>query len=70
MKLIVDRCEENFAICETEDRKMISIDIERLPEGVIEGDVLILEGDDLYIDNNAKQERKDYIEVLMDDLWE
>jgi len=70
MKLIVDRFEENFAICETEDKEMINIDIEKLPDGVIEGDILLLEDGVLYIDNKSRSEREDYIKELMDDLWQ
>lgn len=50
MKLMIDKFEGNYAVCETEDKKMINFDINKLPSGVKEGDVLILCGDDIKID--------------------
>lgn len=71
MKLIVDRFEEDFAICEGEDQVMVNIEISMLPEGVMEGDVLLLQDDDTYIiDHDERLEIEDRIEKLMDDLWE
>ena len=40
MKLIVDRIEENVAVCEKEDGKMIELPAEILPEGAGEGAVI------------------------------
>ena len=40
MKLIVDRIEENIAVCEKEDGKMIEIPAQLLPEGAGEGAVI------------------------------
>lgn len=45
--LIVDRLENGFAICETEEQKMISLPLDRCSGRVREGDVLI-ESDGLY----------------------
>lgn len=70
MKLIIDRFEGEYAICETEDGKIINIKRNEIPEDAVEGDVLIYEEDIYTIDNEANDERKKYIEKLMDDLWE
>lgn len=70
MRLIVDRFEGNFAVCEKEDGTMIDIKRDTLPEGVKEGDILIVEGDTITVDEEATLERKERIEKLMDDLWE
>ncbi|MBO5453262.1 MAG: DUF3006 domain-containing protein [Clostridia bacterium] len=40
MKLIIDRIEENVAVCEKEDGKMIELPAEILPEGAGEGAVI------------------------------
>lgn len=70
MKLIVDRFEGNYAVCEKEDGTIMNLGKDRLPKGVKEGDVLILEGESIVIDNNATLERKKYIEELMEDMWD
>ena len=43
MKVIIDRFEEEYAVCEKEDRKIINIDKNKLPSTVKEGDVLIID---------------------------
>lgn len=70
LKLIVDRFEGNYAVCEKEDGTITNLGKDRLPKGVKEGDVLILEGESIVIDNNATLERKKYIEELMEDMWD
>jgi len=70
LKLIVDRFEGNYAVCEKEDGTIMNLGKDRLPKGVKEGDVLILEGKSIVIDNNATLERKKYIEELMKDMWD
>lgn len=50
MKLIIDRFEEEFAVCETETRKMINIERCKLPPDVLEGMVIDLDGDSVKID--------------------
>mgnify|MGYP000990762675 CR=1 FL=1 len=70
MKIIIDRFEGEYAICETEDGEMINIKIVDLPNEAKEGDVLIFNGDIFIIDNEAKEKRKERIKKLMDDLWE
>ena len=70
MQLIVDRFEGNYALCEKEDGTIMNVEKDRLPKGAKEGDVLILEGESIFIDNNATLERKKYIEELIEDIWD
>ena len=42
MKVIIDRFEGNFAVCETENKEMMNIERSQLPEGAKEGDVLLM----------------------------
>lgn len=70
MKVVLDRFEGEYAICENEAEEMIRIEKSRLPEGVVEGDVLIVVGDDIVIDRDETQKRKVRIEKLMGELWE
>ena len=61
-RLIVDRLEEGYAVCEQEDRSMVRIPTDRLPAGVREGDVLAAQGSRYRQDPAAAQKRKDEIE--------
>ena len=70
MKVIVDRFEDKFAICETEERSMINIDRSKMPASAKEGDVLIIDRGIITIDTAATKDRKQEIEELMTDVWE
>ena len=70
MKVIVDRFEGSYAVCEDEEQKMINIEIDKLPQGVKEGDVLIIEGDNIKVDKEETETRRERIRRLMEDLWE
>lgn len=70
MKVIIDRFEGQYAVCEDEDQKMINIEIDKLPQGVKEGDVLIIEGDNIKVDKEETEIRRERIRRLMEDLWE
>ena len=61
-RLIVDRLEEGYAVCEQEDGSMIRIPMDRLPAGIREGDVLAAQGGRYRADQAAAQKRKDEIE--------
>lgn len=69
MKVIIDRFEGKYAVCEKENLEMIDIEIEKIPKGAKEGDVLIIEGDNIRIDSEETENRKKRIEKLMDNLW-
>lgn len=70
MKVIIDRFEGEYAVCEKENLDMIDIEIERLPEGVKEGDILIIEDNNIRIDKDETENRRKRIEELMNDLLE
>ena len=58
MKLIIDRFEGNFAVCETENKTFVNIPKSELPSLINEGDVLIQNADGKYsIDRNATNKR-------------
>jgi hypothetical protein len=69
MRVIIDRFEGDYAVCEREDRKMINIEKRRLPEGVKEGDALIVNGDVIKIERQETNQKKEEIKKLMDELW-
>lgn len=70
MKVIIDRFEGEYAICEKEDRKMISIKKSKLPDEAKEGDVIVIRNENIVIDSSTTQDRKHRLQKLMDELWE
>ena len=73
MRYVIDRIEEEFAICENEETgEMEEIDVFYLPDEIEEGDILIYdeETDEYYIDYEEKKIRRARIEDRMEDIWE
>lgn len=69
MKVVIDRFEENYAVCENEDRTMINLEKKLLPNGAKEGDILVLQDGTISIDKADTQKRKNEIDDLMEDMW-
>lgn len=69
MKVIIDRFEGDFAVCEKEDRKMIDIERNKIPAIAKEGDVLDIIDDKITIDSETTEKRRREIEELTKDLW-
>lgn len=69
MRVIIDRFEGDFAVCEKENREMIDIKRSTLPKGAKEGDVLQIDGDNIKIDTAETEKRKKEIDELTKDLW-
>ena len=68
---IIDRFEGIYAICEQEDKTMISIRKNQLPSGVKEGDYIIRKEDGTFlIDANKRKIREEEIRKKMNDLFE
>ena len=73
MRYVIDRIEEDFAVCENEETgEMEEIDVYLLPDGVEEGDILIYDEDfdEYYVDYDEKKIRQARIEDRMEDIWE
>ncbi len=69
MRLIIDRIEGEYAVCEQEDKTFVDIPKNRLPIDVKEGDCLI-ENDSVYlIDYERTQERKNIINDRFNKLF-
>lgn len=69
MKVIIDRFEGDFAVCEKIDRRTIDIERNKIPKTAKEGDVLDITGDKITIDFEATEKRKLEIDVLTRNLW-
>ncbi|TJX13929.1 DUF3006 domain-containing protein [Tissierella creatinini] len=65
MIITIDRFEGNFAIVELEDRRMINMPRELVPEEAIEGDILQIQ-----ISLDKTEELKKKIEKEVEGLWE
>ena len=69
MKVVIDRFEGKFAVCEKENREMINIKTSLLPKDAKEGDVLVVKDNKIIIDVAETNRRKKEIENLTRDLW-
>jgi hypothetical protein len=69
MKVVIDRFEGDYAVCEKENREMIDIKRDRIPKEAKESDVLDIQDDKIEIDVNETEKRKKEIEELTKDLW-
>lgn len=69
MKVIIDRFEGDFAVCEKEDKTMIDIERSKIPAEAKEGDVLLVEEGAVLIDEEETEKRKERIREITKDLW-
>ena len=69
MKVTIDRFEGNYVVCETENRTMMDIAKNKIPDSAKEGDVLEINGTSIIIDEVETELRKNQIEKLTKDLW-
>ena len=69
MKAVIDRFEDNIAVCESDDGKILNIERDRLPEGVLEGCVLDICENEITFDKNETIKRKKEINDLCEGLW-
>lgn len=68
MYAVVDRFEGKYAVLETDDGRMLNVKRQLLPEDTREGDVVNL--DDMTVDKNETEVRKNIIRKLADELFE
>ncbi|MNI88848.1 hypothetical protein D3C73_1461850 [compost metagenome] len=67
---IVDRIEGRCAVCETEKKEMVDIELTSIFGIVKEGKVILKREDGYYVDEEATIKRKDEIKKLMEGMWE
>ena len=63
-RLIIDRLENGFAVCEIEEGSFADIPEKVLPDGVKEGDVITIS-----VDKSETEKKKEKIEGLMNSLF-
>lgn len=70
MKVVIDRFEGNYAVCEKENGEIINIEKDKIPNEAKEGDVLVIENNGIIIDKEETEKRKEEMKKLIDDIWE
>ena len=69
-KLIIDRIEGTYAICEDQEKKMFAISLNELPQGAKPGDVLQISGaGELSVDQEETQRRRKKMAGLQSKLF-
>jgi hypothetical protein len=68
-EVVIDRFEGAYALCEKEDRKMISVERKKLPDGAKEGDVLVVNGGFITIDVRETSSRSEGARKIADNSW-
>lgn len=71
-KLIIDRFEGSYAVCEAENKTMIDIEISRLPRGMKEGNIITIDQNGIIYRGNQEEMklRKERISKMMEGLFE
>ncbi|MCI8700184.1 MAG: DUF3006 domain-containing protein [Clostridia bacterium] len=70
MKYIIDRIENDIAICQNpESKEVIEVDIEELSQEAKEGSVIILEDGKYIIDKKEEMKIRKRIEDKMNKIW-
>ena len=69
MKYVIDRFEENFAVCEDEQGNMVSIERNKITGTAAEGDILIQKLNGYVVDEKETIKRKKSIKSLAEELW-
>ena len=70
MRYIIDRLEEGLAVCENEQKKIITIPRTMLPNEVKEGDILKEEKGSFTLDPESRKKRRKAIRKKLEDLFE
>ena len=69
-KLIIDRFEGTYAICEDQEKKMFAISLNELPQGAKPGEVLQISGaGELSVDQEETQRRRKKMAGLQSKLF-
>lgn len=69
MKIIIDRFEGNYAVCETEEKKFIDIPKSDIPDGAKEGDVLSKSDSGYKVEKKETAEKRETIKARMNKLF-
>lgn len=70
MRIIIDRFEGRYAVCQFEDGTMFNVPLPFIPKEAKESDVIHIDTDAITIDKEATLALKQEIKKLMDNLFE
>ncbi len=70
MKVIIDKIEEEYAVCEKKSKKMMNIKKEYIPFEAKEGDVLKIDFGHITVLASETKNLKKEIDSMLDNLWE
>jgi len=66
---VIDRFEGELAVLEFEDGTHETIKKQQLPQGVVEGDAVLIDGESITIDKTETKRLRDDVEKLMNELF-
>lgn len=69
-KVVIDRFEGNYAVCEDEDRNILEINKNEIPKTAKDGDVLIINQGVIEIDEQETLARRTFIKELQEKLFQ
>jgi hypothetical protein len=69
-RLIIDRFEGDYAVCETEEASFFNINKNILPPDAKEGSVIIINDDIITIDYDETKNRQERIKKKLENLFE
>ncbi|MGE5629034.1 MAG: DUF3006 domain-containing protein [Solirubrobacterales bacterium] len=69
MRVIIDRFEGQYAVCEKEDKNMVNIEKEKIPAMAKEGDVLDIKDGLIEINELETIKRNKEMEEITKNLW-
>lgn len=69
MRFIVDRIENEFAVCENENKEMVNIPIKELPSNITEKSIIDYIGNKYIINEEEQLRKEDLIREKMNSVW-
>lgn len=67
-KYIIDRFEENIAVCECDDKSIINITCELLPKECKEGDCIVEKDGEYFLNMEETKKREEKVKELLNKL--
>lgn len=69
MRIIIDRFEQRYAVCQFEDGLMLNVPLELIPKDAKESDVIFIDETAIRVDKEATEVLKGEIKKLMNKLF-
>lgn len=70
MRFIVDRIENEFAVCENENKEMVNISITELPINITEKSIIDYIDNQYIVNDEEKIKREETIKEKMNSVWD